>query len=72
VNGTPWFLVRDPAGGTVTNELLAVDPATGKVTAARDLGTLDPDIPLVTSTGLWIRDESGARVLEYDLASLHP
>ena len=70
VNGTPWFLVRDPTGGTVKNELLAVDPATGKVRAALDLGALDPDTPLFTSTGMWIRDETGGRVLEYSLASL--
>jgi len=71
-NGVPWFLVPNNGNGLVTAQIIAVDPATGKAIAARELGPMDADLPLVTATGLWIPDEQGSRVLEFSLSSLKP
>jgi hypothetical protein len=72
-NGIPWFSVpHDSANGTVTTDLVALDPASGRAVAAPDVGPLDADYLVVTSTVVWIPDEQGHRVLEFSLASLRP
>lgn len=71
-NGVPWFLVPNNANGSVTAQIIAVDPATGNAIAVHDLGPMDADLPLVTATALWIPDEQGSRVLRYGLSSLNP
>jgi streptogramin lyase len=71
-NGVPWFLVPNNASGSVTAQIIAVDPTTGEAIAARDLGAMDADQPVVTAQALWIPDEQGSRVLEFSLSSLEP
>ncbi len=68
-----WFILpHQQDDGTIDSSLVAVDAATGHTTAVWDLGPLDADIPVMTSTAIWIPDEQGHRVLKFDLADLRP
>jgi hypothetical protein len=71
-NGVPWFFVPRKGAATTETSLVAADPATGVLLAARDLGPLDLDVPVVTASALWLSDEQGRRVVRYDLATLRP
>jgi hypothetical protein len=73
VDDALWFIVpRQQDDGTIASSLVVVDPATAQTTAVRELGPLDADLPVITSTALWIPDEQGHRVLKFDLADLRP
>ena len=51
VDDALWFIVpHQQDDGTIDSSLVAVDAATGHTTAVRDLGPLDADVPVVTST----------------------
>jgi sugar lactone lactonase YvrE len=71
-NGVPWFFVPRRAAATTETSLVAADPATGALLATRDLGSLDLDGGLVTSSALWVSDEQGHRVVRYDIGTLRP
>jgi hypothetical protein len=73
VDGKLWFIVpRNQPDGTIASSLVVIDPATGDTIASWDLGSLDADTPVSTSTALWIPDEQGHRVLKFDLATIRP
>jgi len=73
VDGKLCFIVpRDQTDGTIGSSLVVIDPATGDTIASWDLGSLDADRAVTTSTALWIPDEQGHRVLKFDLASIRP
>jgi hypothetical protein len=73
VDDALWFIVpREQADGKIASSLIVVDPASGQTTAAWDLGPVDADIPVVTSSALWVPDEQGHRVLKFDRADLRP
>jgi hypothetical protein len=73
IDGVPWmFILSTDAGGNNVTTLVAIDPATGALTAALDLGRMDPDVAVVTSTAMWIADEQNDRVVRYDLTALRP
>jgi hypothetical protein len=69
-NGVPWFFMPRKTAGTTETSLVAADPATGALVAARDLGPLDLDDAVVTPSALWVSDEQGRRVMRYDFAAL--
>jgi len=71
IDGTPWFLVGRKDGQDNAHSLVSVDPATGQLLAQYDLGTIDPDVVVLTDTAVWMSDEHGNRVVRYDLTGLH-
>jgi len=71
-DGVPWFFMPRKTAGATESSLVSADPATGALTKAWDLGPLDLDGVVVTSSALWVSDEGGRRVLRYDLATLRP
>ncbi len=70
VNGFPWFLVPSDGSDGPALSLYKVDPATGQVLAVRDLGSLDPNAPVVTDNAVWIPDQAGQRLVRLDASTL--
>jgi len=71
-NHVPWFFLPRNNNGSIESSLVAADPRTGALIAARDLGPLDLDGSVLTPAALWVSDEQGRRALRFDLAALLP